>query len=501
MEQQFQKQQQPQQYAKGGITEVQRFNDGELVTQAAEDRKFINNLFNTAKANISDYNPFTLGTTAVKKYVDIPLSNFVTRGINAFGGNIPLKKDISLTPETDALAARQAAEASARPKPELRGLTGTGELGLKNIDSGETVSFNPKTKSIDVTPRQPGEGIKIPEYASPATVARALNSDSTEEPSISQPSAVPSVGGGGGNGGGGGTGVGGGSTMSDLEKLIGPRETLKSTKEYLAERKGLKDELGIGENYGAQQALREAQAERANAGDEAERQRKMRVAEFFASWGSRPGSTLVAGLQAMKETIPNLITDDREQRKALREINSNIALIQDAIRKEKLGDLDSATAEKEKAAGRIEKFNEKLVAYQMAKERNAATSAAASQKTTMTPYQKQQILAKARLNQTSASRNADVAFKSPEYKEAVLVLSRPMPKDAPDVLVDQRRKAQDIVDHIQAEVAARRQEAAEEVAAVRAELGLSPISEGSNSYSSINNKIDIGGGFSGFKIK
>jgi hypothetical protein len=55
--------------------------------------------------------------------------------------------------------------------------------------------------------------------------------------------------------------------------------------------------------------------ERANAEDEAKRTRYMRLAEFFGRWGSTPGSTLAAGLNSVKETIPNIISDEKEAKK------------------------------------------------------------------------------------------------------------------------------------------------------------------------------------------
>ena len=125
-----------------------------------------------------------------------------------------------------------------------------------------------------------------------------------------------------------------------------------------------KNEVGLGENKEAQAYRSKLMAERANLGDEAARQQKMRAAEFFATWGSTPGNTLVAGMQALKKTIPDLISDDREQAKARKEADKALYDLDQAIRAEKLGDFDKAAAFKEKAADRANQLNMKLIDYQ-----------------------------------------------------------------------------------------------------------------------------------------
>jgi hypothetical protein len=83
-------------------------------------------------------------------------------------------------------------------------------------------------------------------------------------------------------------------------------------------------------------------AERANAKDEARRAQSLRFAEFFADWGSRPGSTIAAGLTALKEKIPSIVTDSREEAKIRRAINKDIAGLDKADRLEKAGAWDEA---------------------------------------------------------------------------------------------------------------------------------------------------------------
>jgi hypothetical protein len=83
-------------------------------------------------------------------------------------------------------------------------------------------------------------------------------------------------------------------------------------------------------------------AERANAKDEARRAQSLRFAEFFADWGSRPGGTIKAGLDALKEKVPSLVTDARKEAEIRRAINKDIAGLDKADRLEKAGAWDEA---------------------------------------------------------------------------------------------------------------------------------------------------------------
>ena len=102
---------------------------------------------------------------------------------------------------------------------------------------------------------------------------------------------------------------------------------------------------------------------KSNLADEARRQKDMRLAEFFASWGSTPGPTLVAGMSALKKSIPDMIGDRREAKKLERESDKIIYEIDEAIRTEKLGDIDKATALKEKAAAQAAELNKTIASY------------------------------------------------------------------------------------------------------------------------------------------
>jgi hypothetical protein len=127
-------------------------------------------------------------------------------------------------------------------------------------------------------------------------------------------------------------------------------------------------ETGKPENTAAAESRRQIMAERANAKDEAERQRHMRLAQFFAKWGSTPGPTIAAGLNALEKTIPDLISDEKEQKKIKRELDKVSFDIDNSIRLEKLGDMKEARALKEKAADRAQQLQERLMQVQQNEE-------------------------------------------------------------------------------------------------------------------------------------
>jgi hypothetical protein len=134
---------------------------------------------------------------------------------------------------------------------------------------------------------------------------------------------------------------------------------------------------GAPENTAAAEYRRQIMEERANAKDENERQRYMRMAQFFAKWGSTPGPTLAAGLSALEKTIPDILTDEKDQKKAKRELDKVVFDIDNATRLEELGYQKEARALKEKAAERAKDLQHYLVQAK-ANERNATIQAQAS---------------------------------------------------------------------------------------------------------------------------
>ena len=152
----------------------------------------------------------------------------------------------------------------------------------------------------------------------------------------------------------------------DIYSAQATRPTADVIKEIQAEREA----LGVGDNKPREELRAQQMAERANLADEKERQRNMRMAEFFASWASTPGPVLVAGMNALKQSIPNLISDEKEAKKARKEADKIIYDIDEATRLEKLGMHDKARARIEKAASHAEDYNKYLLSLQGQREGN-----------------------------------------------------------------------------------------------------------------------------------
>lgn len=140
------------------------------------------------------------------------------------------------------------------------------------------------------------------------------------------------------------------------------KEAAVPISDRLAEIKAAKEAAGIvapNQDYRAK-----LMAERANAEDEAQRTRYLRLAEFFGRWGSTPGSTLAAGLASVKETIPTIISDEKEAKKIRMEIDKSIAGLDEATRLENKGDFEAATAIKNKWADRTQTLAMEIIKIQ-----------------------------------------------------------------------------------------------------------------------------------------
>lgn len=123
-----------------------------------------------------------------------------------------------------------------------------------------------------------------------------------------------------------------------MEKVPTIDEILKQQEAYL------------GPNKEAQEYRAKLMAERADSKAEASRQNWMRMAEFFASWGSTPGSTINAGLTALKAKVPDFISDAKEQKKIIRDIDKSMYELDKADRLEKAGNFKEAAAIRDRAA-------------------------------------------------------------------------------------------------------------------------------------------------------
>jgi hypothetical protein len=139
----------------------------------------------------------------------------------------------------------------------------------------------------------------------------------------------------------------------------------KEANRTIEERVSEKEKI-LGPNTARDEYRAEEMARRANLKDEAERQKGMRLAEFFASWGSTPGSTLVAGMSALKKSIPGMVEDSKEAKRLEREADKIIYDLDQATRLEKNGLIKESIAEKNDLAKRAEEMNRSIVAAQNA---------------------------------------------------------------------------------------------------------------------------------------
>lgn len=243
--------------------------------------------------------------------------------------------------------------------------------------------------------------------------------------------------------------------------------------------KRMEDEAGP--NVARDTYRAERMAERANLKDEAERQRGMRLAEFFASWGSTPGPVLIAGMTALKKSIPGMVEDTKEAKKLQRESDKIIYDIDEATRLDKAGFRDKARAMIQQAATNASHLNSNIAHYaSTSKSAEASMANAAAQreatsanKAIAAEENKIKTLLQAQANTTNLLRVHETERKDPEYANASSLakigkdengLDKPLDK-IPKELRGQISEARKIVNqyatrHRQELQAARDQEAA-----------------------------------------
>jgi hypothetical protein len=185
---------------------------------------------------------------------------------------------------------------------------------------------------------------------------------------------------------------------------------------------------GQPENTAAAEFRKQTMDERANSKAENERQRQMRLAQFFAKWGSTPGPTLAAGLSALEKSLPDMIADEAGFKKAKRELDKVMFDIDNATRLEELGNTKEARALKEKAADRAMTLNNYLTQQQ-----TSAASDASRERSSKYTADQQRISEEIRSAQAAADRaqrrgEAGEAKKYQDYttvaKNEEIVLAR-----------------------------------------------------------------------------
>jgi len=119
---------------------------------------------------------------------------------------------------------------------------------------------------------------------------------------------------------------------------------------FIAEAQAGRKALGLDQNEALATQRANVMAEKANLKDEAEYKRKMTLTKFFLAWGSTPGNTLIAGMKQFEKTIPELLQNADDEKKAKKETDKVIYELDNAVRLEKMGLYNESTALKNKAA-------------------------------------------------------------------------------------------------------------------------------------------------------
>ena len=269
----------------------------------------------------------------LEKQPQQPQPSYAGGGIIAFekGGGAKLKPEDVVGPE-DNSQARQAAGILLAPR-----------------DSG-AVSRNPVTPDIDASGIMP----KLPEPKE-AAIARANNAQPAKQPPTALQATqadpnIPDV---------------LKSQISDIQARAD-----RSIPDIMKERQAAYEAAGVAQRDPEERA--NLMKERANAEDEAKRNRWLQAAAFFARWGSTPGSTLSAGLIAVRERVPEIVENEKEARNIRMQINKSISSLDEATRLEKKGQIDEATAIKEKDAEKMQGLYLKLSDYEMAAKKEEA---------------------------------------------------------------------------------------------------------------------------------
>jgi len=136
----------------------------------------------------------------------------------------------------------------------------------------------------------------------------------------------------------------------------------KTPLQIMQERQAEMEKAGIkSSDQVSTEQRKEIMDEKANAKDESKRQMYLRMADFFSNWGRTPGLPLVAGLKAMKETLPGVMSDSKEDHAVMHTINKSLRDLEHATELEKAGKYNEAYAIKEQASAAILKHKEHVI--------------------------------------------------------------------------------------------------------------------------------------------
>ena len=320
--------------AKGGIMSFSDGNKGEAVsTNPSNTDKFFTNL------------------EAEKEATRVPYREMIANENERLLGRAPAP---AANPEMvrqgyiDAAKAQAANQPAASPVVTKPAGNGIMPLQANGSDVPMVIGSKELTNAQASAPAAAVPGANVPVQSKPAIVppteAAPVQTPNIIVPPVAAPAAKAP-----------GTGI-----MS-----VGPEPTPPSEKDLptieslMAERQRL-----LGPNTGNQEQRANLMAEKANAKDEARRQTSLRMAEFFGAWGSTPGNSIVAGLNALKNKIPDFITDMKDQNKIRRDIDKDIAALDKIDRDEKAGLITDAAKERNDIGKRSEdKYGRQVVLW------------------------------------------------------------------------------------------------------------------------------------------
>jgi hypothetical protein len=127
----------------------------------------------------------------------------------------------------------------------------------------------------------------------------------------------------------------------------------------IQQRKDLEERF-LGKDTGTEAYRADLAKQKADAPDELRQQMGMRLMEFGANWASTPGAPLVAGMKALRETLPSVMKDTKENKAMIKDLDKSTYMLEHSIRLDAMGQIDAAAAEREKAAAKLMKHDETI---------------------------------------------------------------------------------------------------------------------------------------------
>jgi hypothetical protein len=191
-------------------------------------------------------------------------------------------------------------------------------------------------------------------------------------------------------------------------------------------------------------------SEKTSTEAEAKYEFNMNMAKFFADWGTRPGAVLTAGLSALRDNIPNLVTSEKNKRKALREIDKSMNELEKSERLERAGQYDKAEEIKKADATRLKDKLSPIITYAASKYSSDANVKAAA------------IRAEGGgENKLLAKIEADIGREKNQkvYQDTFKWANMTPPKDASDAVKNKIADAKTQLDKFERDFEARREQA------------------------------------------